>query len=244
MRHAGQPSWFVRQDVDRRLHLLLHVRQALVGQAPVRLDPPALRHRPPPVDVPAEHLPAALAAWDDWWRDAVALAALEHGIDTAAVADAPAWARATDPLDASSPRWPELAQSVHDRYETVRPRDHSAVTDIVLRAVVDIVEEDARRWVSEHVEAVQSVQHAGGLDAAPRGEVPYRVVREAAEQVIVQRGVDPDLVQASVVLLDVDDGAGTWWREPFPGMVLCSFDAALDARTSRAMMRAAFTARL
>ena len=46
-----------------------------------------------------------------------------------------------------------------------------------------------------------------------------------------------------MVLLDVEDDAGTWWREPFPGMVLCSFDAAAHERTSRTMMRAASTAR-
>ena len=244
MRHAGRPSWFVRENTDERLHALLHVRQALVGREPVALEPPALRHRPPPADVPAEHLPGALAAWDDWWRDAVALAALEQGVEVSGAPDAPAWARSVDPLDASSPRLPELAQAVHDLYEVVRPGDHSAVVDPVLRAVADLAEEDAHRWASAHEEAVWSAAHLRGLDRASRGSVPYRVSREVAEQVIAERGVDPDLVRASVVLLDVDDAAGTWWREPFPGMVLCSFDAALDERTSRTMMHAAFTARL
>lgn len=118
------------------------------------------------------------------------------------------------------------------------------MADPVLRAVADLVEEDAHRWASAHGEAVWSAAHPRGLDQASRGSVPYRVTREVAEQVIAERAVDPDLVRASVVLLDVEDDAGTWWHEPFPGTVLCSFDAALHERTSRTMMRAAFTARL
>ena len=69
------------------------------------------------------------------------------------------------------------------------------------------------------------------------------VVLAALEQVIAERAVDPDLVRASVVLLDVEGETGTWVGRA-PGTVLCSFDAALHERTSRTTVHAAFTARL
>lgn len=83
----------------------------------------------------------------------------------------------------------------------------------------------------------------GDLWTVRRGFVPWAVTRGVAEDVIFDRGVDPDRVRATVLLVDVEDDAGTWWREVAPGAVLCSFDAALHPTTARAMLRHAFTAR-
>ena len=167
MRFAGSSSWSLRESQDQEPNRLLHLRQVLVGQRVV-LDPPALRHRPPAVDVPPDRVPAALVAWQQRWLDALALVVLKEGDDLA----------------------------------------------------------------------------DGDLDTVRRGSVPYPVVREVAEDLAFDRGVDPGRVRATVVLLDAEDDAGAWWREVAPGVALCSFDAALHPVTARVVLRRAFAARL
>lgn len=241
---AGSSSWSTGESLDPELHRLLYVRQALVGQAEAALDPPALRHRPPAVDVPADQVPAALAEWGRWWRSTLTLVLVQQGHDVPGAEIVRGWAQRSSPPEDASPHWHEEGTALHDAYEAVRPEGAHRLSEPVLRAVVDQVEMDAHRWVNQHHREVTALQATGDLWTVRRGSVPWAVTREVAEDVVFDRGVDPERVRASTLLADVEDDAGTWWREVAHGAVLCSFDAALHPVTARVMLRHAFTARL
>ena len=244
MRSAGSSSWSLRESQDKELHRLLYLRQALVGQEHVVLDPPALRHRPPAVDVPADQVPAALVAWQQWWLDALALVVLQEGDDLASEGSVPRWVRGRIPLDGAPPLWRERSHALRTAAGSMPPDGRSSLVDPVLRAVADLVEEDAHRWTTQQRREMVADLARGDLDAVRRGSVPCPVVREVAEDVAFDRGVDPGRVRATVLLLDVEDDAGAWWREVAPGVALCSFDAALHPVTARVVLRRAFAARL
>jgi hypothetical protein len=199
-------------------HVALFVRDSVglcVGAAPD--VPPALLGGPP------DHgavLPDALRAeageqWVSWWRQLLA-----HEVEAQRpqqVEDQQAWLRTRA----------DQMQAITD------PPQFTALADRpALRRAVAATFEEACRWPDGG--------DGSGL-SAPDPRFEWSLVKQAAEDVAFDRGVDINKVDGAVLVLAVD---GVWSHLLGPGVGICSNALAADTSSAYALLHDVFTSRL
>ena len=214
MRLDGAPSWRLSLDNPQGLHIALFVRDA-VGL----VTPPS--HGVPPMlaaEIP-DHT-AALAdtgraeaggQWLAWWHRLVT-----HEI-------APHYSPAVD-----EDAWRRRAAEYQ---RVVDPPDFESLAGLpALRTAVVATFGAAREW-------------SNALKRRVAGSPPFEhsLVRDVAQEIITERGVSPDELDAAVMVLDV---AGAWSYLAGPGAMCCSATTLGDPATARALFREAFVSAL
>ena len=196
-------------------HVALFVRDALgLSVAPGPAVPPPLAGAVPDrrgLLSPGERHEAG-RQWTDWWTALL-------GVEVHRQEESP------DPGHPAS--W-QVLRAGRDRAGS--PPDFAALADrpALRRAVVDTFPE-AHRW-ADRMRGVGDRDERGGC-------FPYRLVRQVAEDVAFDRGVDVGAVRASAVVLEVE---GSWWHLPAPGAVVCSRGATAEPRTAHLVLRQVF----
>lgn len=217
MQIAGRPSWRFEENDAGNLHLALFARDAAgleVLPAP-DVPPPLSGVIERPLVPPSA---AAAAQWVTWWRGLIRFEAGEA-----------APSRRLGPKDDPT-AWLE---AMRERYVAVfdPPEFESLVSMPELRAA-------ARATFAAHGRPLLRREPPTGM---PPGAFDFQVVRAAAETAIAEFGVDPDEIDGTVHVLDVQ---GSWSYLAAPGYALCSARVAADPVAAAALLRVVFASRL
>jgi hypothetical protein len=216
MKVAGSASWSMSETVPEPLHVALYVRDALRLPVPPEDGVPPLADPVPDrraVLPDAGRLEAA-QQWGSWWEALVGAEVRRADPEPAGALEV--WAR----------------EYVADLERAGAAPDHLALADRpALRTAAVALSTEAHRWASSVTEAVER-REAG---------FPWELVKDEAEAVASEHGVDVGAVRGTVLVLAV---SGLWWREVEPGHVLCSQGVRADRSAARAVLRRAFASRL
>ena len=101
---------------------------------------------------------------------------------------------------------------------------------------------DEQAWMAERPSLARAVAAASDAFAAGTASrvgarVPYEIMKSVAEEIIVERHVDPDSLRVLLVSLPVP---GRWWHMWSPGVALIAKDAVRADREAAEVLRAAY----
>lgn len=216
MHRAGTSSWRFAESEPQMPHVALFVRDSVGLPVPPAADvPPALVGGVPDHSAVLSDTDRAEAGehWLTWWRQLVA-----HE-----------FRRRPEGLDART----RARQLLDEMRQIVDPPDFTALADRpALRTAVASTFFQACRWSDEARRP--STQGQRALFA-------WSLVRDVAEDVAFDHGVDVGDVDGAVLVLAVE---GMWSYLPGSGKALCSTATGTDALAAHALLRDVFTSQL
>ena len=217
MRFKGSASWRLSVDQPQSLDIALFVRDA------VGLVPPQAADVPPALAVQISDHTAVLTdaaqieageQWLGWWRRLIAHAFAPRPV-----------------LETEEDMVARGRRRIDEYQRIMDPPDFESLADApALRTAASATFMAASGWLGANRRPV-----AGPL-------LPdHALVRAVVDELIAERRVRPDQLDAAVVVLNV---VGAWSYLPRPGAVCCSAGVMNDPMAARAALREAFVSGL
>jgi hypothetical protein len=211
MQVAGSPSWRLSLDSPQTLDIALFVRDSVGLVAP-----------------PSDEVPPVLAArvsdYTAVLTDAARIEAGAQWLEWWRRLTAYEIARRPSPLTDE-----DMRQRLDEHQRVMDPPDFESLADLpALRTAAAAIFGTA----------------AGRLSATRRhatGHLDHALVQGVAQEIIAERGVRPDQLDAAIIALDV---AGAWSHLAGPGVMFCSSKTYSDPVSGRALLREAFVTSL